>query len=129
MRCHALSFSSDVWRCVANIRGTVSDDRRRRSSQCVLTIRDSKFFKTRLVPIGPKTVQVLAEYASRHDIRATPRKLILHSLLDGTGSESTSASSKELSSKFGCMLVCIAKVVRAASRACMTCATHQQSID
>ena len=31
----------------------------------VLTIRDSKFFKTRLVPIGPKTLQVLAEYASR----------------------------------------------------------------
>jgi len=31
----------------------------------VLTIRDSKFFKTRLVPIGPKTVQVLAEYAGR----------------------------------------------------------------
>ncbi len=31
----------------------------------VLTIRDSKFFKTRLVPIGPKTAQVLAEYASR----------------------------------------------------------------
>ncbi len=31
----------------------------------ILTIRDSKFFKTRLVPIGPKTVQVLAEYASR----------------------------------------------------------------
>ncbi len=32
-----------------------------------LTIRDSKFFKTRLVPIGPKTVQVLAEYSSRRD--------------------------------------------------------------
>src|SRR6266481_57587 len=31
----------------------------------ILTIRDSKFFKTRLVPIGPKTVQVLAAYASR----------------------------------------------------------------
>ncbi len=31
----------------------------------ILTIRDSKFFKTRLVPIGPKTVQVIAEYASR----------------------------------------------------------------
>ena len=31
----------------------------------ILTIRDSKFFKTRLVPIGPKTVQMLAEYASR----------------------------------------------------------------
>ncbi len=37
----------------------------------VLTIRDSKFFKTRLVPIGPKTVQALAEYASRRD--ASPR--------------------------------------------------------
>jgi integrase/recombinase XerD len=33
----------------------------------VLTIRDSKFFKTRLVPIGPKTLRVLAEYAGcRH---------------------------------------------------------------
>jgi site-specific recombinase XerD len=31
----------------------------------VLTVRDSKFFKTRLVPIGPKTVQMLAEYRSR----------------------------------------------------------------
>ena len=30
----------------------------------VLTVRDSKFFKTRLVPIGPKTVQMLAEYGS-----------------------------------------------------------------
>ncbi len=40
-------------------------------SNAVLTIRDSKFFKTRLVPIGPKTAQVLAEYASGHD---TPYK-------------------------------------------------------
>ena len=33
-------------------------------SGAILTIRDSKFFKTRLAPIGPETVQVLAEYAS-----------------------------------------------------------------
>lgn len=33
----------------------------------VLTVRDSKFFKTRLVPIGPKTVQMLAEYSSRRE--------------------------------------------------------------
>jgi integrase/recombinase XerD len=33
----------------------------------VLTIRDSKFFKTRLVPIGAKTVQMLAEYGSRRE--------------------------------------------------------------
>src|SRR5256884_697162 len=36
-------------------------------SGAVLTIRNSKFFKSRLVPIGPNTVRVLAEYASRHD--------------------------------------------------------------
>jgi integrase/recombinase XerD len=33
----------------------------------VLTVRDSKFFKTRLVPIGPKAVQMLAEYGSRRE--------------------------------------------------------------
>ena len=33
----------------------------------VLTVRDSKFFKTRLVPIGPKTLQMLAEYGSRRE--------------------------------------------------------------
>ena len=31
----------------------------------ILTIRDSKFFKTRLVPIGPNTGQLLGEYAKR----------------------------------------------------------------
>ena len=36
-------------------------------SGAVLTIRNSKFFKSRLVPLGPNTVQVLAEYARRHD--------------------------------------------------------------
>jgi integrase/recombinase XerD len=36
-------------------------------SGAILTIRDSKFFKSRLVPIGPNTVRVLAEYARRHD--------------------------------------------------------------
>lgn len=36
-------------------------------SSGVLTIRDSKFFKTRLVPIGPKTVHMLAEYGSRRE--------------------------------------------------------------
>ena len=34
-------------------------------SNRVLTIRDSKFFKTRLVPIGPNTGQLVAEYAKR----------------------------------------------------------------
>ena len=36
-------------------------------SGAVLAVRDSKFFKSRFVPIGPHAVRVLAEYASRHD--------------------------------------------------------------
>src|SRR5438067_1037208 len=39
-------------------------------SGAVLTIRNSKFFKSRLVPIGPNTVRVLAEYARRHNSRS-----------------------------------------------------------
>lgn len=35
--------------------------------EAVLTIRDSKFFKSRLVPLGPKTVRVLADYARAQD--------------------------------------------------------------
>jgi hypothetical protein len=33
----------------------------------ILTIRDSKLFATRLVPIGPKTGQLLSQYASRRE--------------------------------------------------------------
>ena len=36
-------------------------------SGAVLTIRDSKFFKSRLVPLGPKTVCVLVEYTHSRD--------------------------------------------------------------
>jgi integrase/recombinase XerD len=31
----------------------------------VLTVRDSKFFKSRLVPIGPMTTQILTSYVNR----------------------------------------------------------------
>lgn len=37
-------------------------------ANAVLTVRDSKFFKSRLIPLGLKTVQVLTEYAHRRDI-------------------------------------------------------------
>ncbi len=33
--------------------------------QYVLTVRDAKFFKTRLVPIGPRLAMVLADYVAR----------------------------------------------------------------
>lgn len=36
-------------------------------TNAILTIRDSKFFKSRLVPIGPSTAQILTEYAVRRD--------------------------------------------------------------
>jgi integrase len=39
-------------------------------SGAVLTIRHSKFFKNRLVPLGPNTLRVLAEYASRQHSRS-----------------------------------------------------------
>lgn len=34
-------------------------------TNAVLTVRDSKFFKSRLVPLGVRTVQVLTDYANR----------------------------------------------------------------
>jgi site-specific recombinase XerD len=34
-------------------------------TRAVLNVRDSKFFKSRLVPLGPKTTEMLAEYAER----------------------------------------------------------------
>lgn len=38
--------------------------------ECVLSVRKSKFFKSRLVPIGPKLAQVLKDYAGkRSEIR------------------------------------------------------------
>jgi integrase/recombinase XerD len=40
----------------------------------VLTVRDSKFFKTRLVPLGVTTVQVLTDYASRRDAGAQSKE-------------------------------------------------------
>lgn len=43
-------------------------------TNAILTIRDSKFFKSRLVPIGAKTVVVLAEYADRRDACARPKE-------------------------------------------------------
>jgi site-specific recombinase XerD len=41
----------------------------------ILTIRDSKFFKTRLVPIGPNTGQLLGEYARRREDLAQSKRL------------------------------------------------------
>jgi integrase/recombinase XerD len=35
----------------------------------VLTIRDSKFFKSRLVPLGSKTVRILTDYFDRRNVR------------------------------------------------------------
>ncbi len=43
-------------------------------TNAVLTVRDSKFFKTRLVPLGVTTVQVLTDYASRRDAGAQAKE-------------------------------------------------------
>jgi hypothetical protein len=82
-------------------------------SGAVLTVRDSKFFKTRLVPIGPKTVRVLAEYAGcRHSSSRNPDA---PSFFDGTRSGSLSTSLRGLSNKSDCMRVSNGKAVPAVS--------------
>lgn len=40
----------------------------------LLCVRRSKFFKTRLVPIGPKLAKVLADYAGKRPAMADPRR-------------------------------------------------------
>jgi site-specific recombinase XerD len=40
----------------------------------VLTVRDSKFFKSRLVPIGPDTAQVLIRYAEQRKASGHPQQ-------------------------------------------------------
>lgn len=40
--------------------------------RCVLTVRDTKFFKTRLVPIGPALTTVLTDYLSHRRQRPLP---------------------------------------------------------
>jgi integrase/recombinase XerD len=42
-------------------------------SEQVITVRDTKFFKTRLVPIGPKLNQKLIEYVERRRLLPLPR--------------------------------------------------------
>jgi site-specific recombinase XerD len=37
-------------------------------AEAVLTIRDSKFFKSRLVPLGSKTVRMLTDYINRREL-------------------------------------------------------------
>jgi integrase/recombinase XerD len=90
-------------------------------SGAILTIRDSKFFKTRLVPIGPKTVRVLAEYdRCRHASSRNP-----------TGPFFVTRHSKRIpihmferaSSKFASMRVCIGQAAHVASPVFMISAT------
>jgi site-specific recombinase XerD len=42
-------------------------------ANAVLTVRDSKFFKSRLVPLGVQTVQVLSEYDHRRGAASFPQ--------------------------------------------------------
>jgi site-specific recombinase XerD len=67
-------------------------------ANCILTIRDTKFFKTRLVPIGTKTAQLLVEYLKLRDDPDLLRRRDEPFFLDRNGTESSSSSSKERSS-------------------------------
>jgi len=43
-------------------------------TRAALTVRDSKFFKSRLVPMGPATVQALADYARKRKACGHPQE-------------------------------------------------------
>src|SRR5713226_7558973 len=93
----------------------------------VLTIRDSKFFKTRLVPIGPKTVQVLAEYAGRR--KTSSRCPGSPFFVARNGKQVPIHKFERAFKQIRVHAGLAAKAAHAVSRAFMTYAIHQQFID
>ena len=97
-------------------------------SGAILTIRDSKFFKTRLVsPSDPRRFRCLPN--TRVFVRRPPDSPVLPSLWDAMRSRCPSISLREPSNKFGCMPECTATAAHAVNRACMTYAIQRQFID
>src|SRR5438128_2738185 len=92
----------------------------------VLTVRDSKFFKTRLVPIGPKTVQMLAEYGSRRE--RCSRRPDAPFFVGRNARPVAIYVFERASNRFGSMRVCTEQAVPAINRAFMTCAIRRQFI-
>ena len=95
-------------------------------SRAVLTIRNSKFFKSRLVPSDRIRFESLPNtpVVTIHG----PGNPMIVSLLDGTRSRSPFICSSGLSSKSAVMRVCTTKAAPAASLAFMTYAIHRRFI-
>ena len=55
-------------------------------SEAVLTVRDTKFYKSRLVPVGPRLADVLRTYASRRAGRPMPAGIASNFLANRDGS-------------------------------------------
>jgi len=83
-------------------------------SGAVLTVRDSKFFKSRLVPIGPKMVRGSCRIHSPPRFKGPGNRMIL-SLLDKTRTRFQSTCLRGLSRKSECMPVFTAKAAPVAS--------------
>ena len=62
-----------VWKRDAYWRGTSLDLAGRRSAEQVITVRDTKFFKTRLVPVGPKLTRELVAHIERRRLLPLPK--------------------------------------------------------
>jgi integrase len=60
----------------------------------VITVRDTKFFKTRLVPIGPKLNQELVEYVGRTRRRRAARYSRGYRAVTGSSGLGSSSSSQ-----------------------------------
>src|SRR5216683_3158831 len=90
----------------------------------VLTVRDSKFFKTRLVPIGPKTAKMLAEYGSRRCSRRPDAPFFV-----GRNAKPVAIYVFERAfQQIRLHAVCTAQAVLAINHAFMTSVIHRQFI-
>jgi integrase/recombinase XerD len=95
--------------------------------RAVLTIRDSKFFKSRLVPIGSKTVRILTDYL---DYRRPRRNGRVDLFFVGRNSKEIPIHMlRGPSFKSVIMRGCAAKLVGGVNLGSTTCGIHPRSID
>jgi integrase/recombinase XerD len=85
----------------------------------VLTIRNTKFGKNRLIPIHPSTRRVLADYLERRNRRWARRPASSYVFVSNRGNRLDCGRSTECSTSYLGRLVCVAHPI-VAGRVCMT---------
>jgi integrase len=96
-------------------------------TNAVLTVRDSKFFMSRLVPLGARTVQILADYADRHRTGLQSRDADTTFFLGRNAKRVNISTLETRSSRSGYMPACAARAGRAVSPASTTSGIRRRS--